>query len=206
MPEVTLPLDDELFSKLQMAAALAGMDIESFLATKIHQHSAQLLRDVPKQWMPREQWDALVTGETCPICISLRAGEYIDEYGYTVADLQVSRLRLNSDQFTPGYCVLIAKTHVSEIYHLSQEDQRRYFEDMMWAARAIDRVFHPLKMNFEILGNALPHLHCHMKPRYYGDAAPSQPLYPEQEAHLLSAEAYENGVRLLREALDEMSR
>lgn len=24
--------------------------------------------DVPKGWMPREQWDALVRGEDCPAC------------------------------------------------------------------------------------------------------------------------------------------
>jgi diadenosine tetraphosphate (Ap4A) HIT family hydrolase len=40
-------------------------------------------------------------------------------------------------------------------------------------------------MNLQILGNAIPHLHCHLVPRYYGDPAPSRPIDPETgELHL----------------------
>lgn len=206
MHKVTLTLDDELFSKLQASATAAGTDIESFLTTKIQQHSDQLLQHAPKQWMPREQWDALVSGETCPLCVQIQADERVDAYGYTIADFQVSRLRLSTDQFIPGYCVLISKLHTREVYHLNQEDQARYFTDLMDAARAIDHVFHPIKMNLEILGNAIPHLHCHIKPRYYGDAAPGEPLYPDKEIRHLSPEEYEDSVRKIREALDEIRR
>lgn len=31
-------------------------------------------------------------------------------------------------------------------------------------------------MNFQTLGNALPHLHTHIVPRYIGDPAPGEPL------------------------------
>jgi diadenosine tetraphosphate (Ap4A) HIT family hydrolase len=43
---------------------------------------------------------------------------------------------------------------------------------MMRVGQALETVFKPLKMNFEILGNAVPHLHGHIVPRYYGDPAP----------------------------------
>jgi len=33
-------------------------------------------------------------------------------------------------------------------------------------ARALITVYEPLKMNYETLGNSLPHLHTHLVPRY----------------------------------------
>ena len=65
------------------------------------------MSDAPTTWMPRERWDALVRGEDCPLCATVRSTGATDEHGYTIADLQLSRLRLASNQFVPGYCVLI---------------------------------------------------------------------------------------------------
>jgi hypothetical protein len=65
------------------------------------------MSDAPTTWMPRERWDALVRGEDCPLCAKVRSTDAVDEHGYTIADLQLSRLRLASNQFVPGYCVLI---------------------------------------------------------------------------------------------------
>jgi diadenosine tetraphosphate (Ap4A) HIT family hydrolase len=44
------------------------------------------------------------------------------------------------------------------------------------AGAAIASVFQPIKMNSQLLGNAIPHLHWHIVPRYYGDPAPGRPL------------------------------
>ncbi|PWT75060.1 MAG: hypothetical protein C5B60_05880, partial [Chloroflexi bacterium] len=43
-----------------------------------------------------------------------------------------------------------------------------FFSDMMRVGKALEQTFNAVKLNFEILGNAVPHLHCHIKPRYYG--------------------------------------
>jgi diadenosine tetraphosphate (Ap4A) HIT family hydrolase len=29
------------------------------------------------------------------------------------------------------------------------------------------------------MGNATPHLHCHIIPRYHGDPPPGKPLFPD---------------------------
>lgn len=71
----------------------------------------------------------------------------------------------------------------------------------MHAARAVERVFRPLKMNFELLGNAVPHLHAHIVPRYYGDPAPGRPLDPMAQQVTLTLPEYEERIRQLREAL-----
>jgi diadenosine tetraphosphate (Ap4A) HIT family hydrolase len=56
-------------------------------------------------------------------------------------------------------------------------------------------------MNFEILGNAVPHLHCHVKPRYYGDPAPGRPIEVDARTVHLSATGYAERVGLIRDAL-----
>jgi diadenosine tetraphosphate (Ap4A) HIT family hydrolase len=153
------------------------------------------------QWMPRTQWDALVRGEGCPLCRDLASGEHANEYRYTIADLAISQLWLSTNQSVPGYCVLVCTRHVREPYELGKEDRAAFFEDMMRAGQALEAVFHAVKMNFEILGNAVPHLHCHIKPRTYGDPAPGKPIHPDERVLRLSLEGYEQRVSLIRAAL-----
>jgi diadenosine tetraphosphate (Ap4A) HIT family hydrolase len=151
--------------------------------------------------MPRERWDALVHGEGCPVCAEVASNEPANDEGYIVTDLTISRLRLSIHQSLPGYCVLVCKKHVREPYDLPHEEQSLFFEDMMRAGRALDRVFAPVKMNFELLGNSVPHLHCHIKPRYYGDPAGGIPIWPDQYPTTLSPSEYEERVALIRVAL-----
>ena len=155
----------------------------------------------PNAWMPREQWESLVRGENCPLCTECQSEESANEHGHSVGDLGVSRLRLTANQFIAGYCVLIYKKHVVEPYHLAHEEQSLFFSDMMQAAKAIDQVFKPAKMNFELLGNLVPHLHVHIVPRYYGDPAPGRPINPGMQVITLASEEYQERVRLIQEAL-----
>jgi diadenosine tetraphosphate (Ap4A) HIT family hydrolase len=59
----------------------------------------------------------------------------------------------------------------------------------------------PTKLNFEILGNATPHLHVHVKPRYYGDIAPGIPIDQNAYTVHLAPEEYEARVQAIRLAL-----
>lgn len=152
-------------------------------------------------WRPLEEWKALVRGDNCPLCEAIAMEEAADEYGITVADLAISRLRLIRNQYVRGYCVLISHKHVSEPFELNRDEQHLFFDDMMRAGRALTRVYQPLKMNFELLGNVIPHLHAHLVPRYYGDPAPHQPINPDTQKVYLSSEEMGYHVRLIREAL-----
>jgi diadenosine tetraphosphate (Ap4A) HIT family hydrolase len=159
------------------------------------------MSEVSKSWMPRTQWDALIRGEECPLCAECRSSEPINEYGYTITDLSLSRLRLARNQFVPGYCVLICAKHVQEPYHLTFEERSLFFDDMLRAAQAIERVFNPVKMNFQLLGNLVPHLHAHLVPRYYGDPAPGRPIDPGAQVVTLASQEYAERVQQIREAL-----
>ena len=144
-------------------------------------------------------------GKGCPLCAAITATQPADQFGYTIADLKISRLRLVTNQYVQGYCVLICHTHVREPYELAADDQALFFEDMLRAGKALEQAFAATKMNFQILGNAVPHLHAHILPRYYGDDAPSRPIVPDAHTVLLTPEAYEARVRRIREALGEVS-
>jgi diadenosine tetraphosphate (Ap4A) HIT family hydrolase len=153
--------------------------------------------------MPQEEWDALARGQRCPACAEVASGEPAIEDGHFVPDLAVSRLTQAANQYVTGYCVLLCKKHVREPYELSTEDRLLFFEDMMRAGQALETVFQPLKMNFNILGNAVPHLHAHIVPRYYGDPAPHRPIDPNAAQTFLEPEEYDRRIDLIRNALTQ---
>ena len=86
---------------------------------------------------------------------------------------------------------------------MSVHERVRYFEDLSRAARAIAEAFKPVKVNYQILGNRGPHLHCIIQPRFYGDAEPGWPIDPYRESVLLSQGEYEERVRAIQRALGE---
>jgi diadenosine tetraphosphate (Ap4A) HIT family hydrolase len=151
--------------------------------------------------MPRARWDALVRGDTCPHCVSAVADARLTALGYTVAELRISRLVLNRNQGVPGWCHVVTRTHVVEPYHLPYAERHRYWDDVMDACRALEAVFGPDKMNIEMHGNGGPHLHCHLKPRFYGDRMGGRPIHPGEDPHYLSESAYDERVRQIRTAL-----
>ena len=48
---------------------------------------------------------------------------------------------------------------------------------MCLLARAIEETFRPLKLNYELLGNQVPHLHWHLFPRSADDAERLKPVW-----------------------------
>ncbi len=157
------------------------------------------MADGPKGWQLRDQWGALVRGDDCPACAEVRAG--VTEEGYVVARLQLSHLRLMRNQFVPGYAVLVCTHHAPEPYHLAPDDQVRFFQDLVRATRALDRVFAPAKMNINLLGNLVPHLHAHLLPRYYDDPAPGRPIDPGLRVVTLTPDEYQERIRQIQAVL-----
>ena len=127
--------------------------------------------------------------------------DHVDAYGRTISPLEVSVLRLCADQFTPGYCLVISTRHVAEPYELPEHEQVVFLADIMRAGRAVQLALGAAKMNYLILGNEQPHLHCHLIPRYYGDSAPGRPLLPGDHPVPVDADTFAQRVDLIRAAL-----
>ena len=106
----------------------------------------------------------------CPFCQDLDP-ESRRKHPLWIADLKVSTAFLSHNQICRGYTVLVYnKCHATELFQLDAEDQQAYSEDLIKVAKAIHDTYQPHKMNYELLGNVVPHLHWHVIPRRTTDS------------------------------------
>ena len=94
-----------------------------------------------------------------------------------IADLPTSRVYFNEDQFFPGWVFVVLKRHAVELYELTASERAAQVEDVARVARALASVYQPVKMNYELLGNQVPHIHWHLVPRLAGDPEPRGPVW-----------------------------
>lgn len=109
----------------------------------------------------------------CPFCVKLAAlptEEVVWRFRHSVAFL-------GTWQFYHGYCVLASRQHVRELSELADDVRRAYLEEMCLLAKAIESAFRPHKLNYELLGNQVPHPHWHLFPRYADDADRLSPVW-----------------------------
>ena len=112
----------------------------------------------------------------CPFCRKLAAletlpaEEVVWQFPHSVA-------LLGPWQYYHGYCILVARQHATELSGLADAERRAYLDEMCLLARAIEDCFRPHKMNYELLGNQVPHLHWHLFPRYAHDPDALRPVW-----------------------------
>jgi len=80
--------------------------------------------------------------------------------------LKTSYLGLYNDGRFPGRSLLVLDVHEEELALLSPLTLSEFMEDVQVAGRAIQKAVGALRMNYAILGNAVPHVHCHIIPRF----------------------------------------
>jgi diadenosine tetraphosphate (Ap4A) HIT family hydrolase len=82
-----------------------------------------------------------------------------------------------------GYSIVVWRgRHVAEPTELEQDESSAYWLEVLRVGRALERHLQPVKMNYDVLGNSLPHLHTHVLPRYADDPRPGWPFpFPERE-------------------------
>lgn len=118
----------------------------------------------------------------CMICdrISLiRAHENVS----FITELKTCYVVFGDHQYYPGYTLALSKDHETELYDLQKPRRKQFLWEMTVVAEAVARVFHPVKMNYELLGNAEAHLHWHLYPRHNNDPDPARPIwaYPKEK-------------------------
>lgn len=111
----------------------------------------------------------------CPFCRKLAKAD-----GWPAADVvwrfPHSVAVLGPWQQYTGYCLLVAREHATELSQLGP-NRAAYLEEMSLLAAAIEACFKPLKLNYELLGNQVPHLHWHIFPRYVTDPDRLRPVW-----------------------------
>jgi len=134
----------------------------------------------------------------CPMC-----RRWQEEPDLRIVELDLCYVQLNPDQFFPGYTLVFSKEHVTELFHLDSKTRGALMEEVNRTAAALHRVFAPAKMNYELLGNMVPHMHWHLIPRFADDPLWPRPIWsePHREKALTAAE-YRATADKIRAALE----
>ncbi len=109
------------------------------------------------------------SGKDCPMCLSISPGSAENLSSNVVAKLTSGSVHLQNDADYHGYCILIFSRHAVELHELSADERKHWIEDIARIGSAVTDVCDPVKLNYSMLGNMVPHLHCHIMPRYFAD-------------------------------------
>jgi len=132
------------------------------------------LRDSVKAWANPESWEERLSPEGCPFCPVELESVHVE--------LPASWVLIPEEAVLPGYVLVVSKRHVIEPYELPPDERSQFWEDAMRTAAAVASVVRPVKVNYEIHGNTIPHLHLHVFPRHRGDPFERTPIDPHRVA------------------------
>lgn len=148
----------------------------------------------------------------CPLCERLVSlVERAD--GALIEELRETYVVLGQNQGCRGWCVLILKGHEEHVAELGEKRRRGMWEDVSEVAAAIRRVFAtggkgggPVRINYECLGNLVPHVHWHVIPRHGDDPEPTKAVWGWSEERLRGTMGAGERARLVGELRAAMGR
>lgn len=112
--------------------------------------------------------------ENCPCCklLPMPDGD-VDiaelEYSFVTAERKAQGRLF-------GKCHVLIKKHYVNFEDIPSDEMAGYMREIQLAAKALRKVTGAVKINYEIHANSLPHIHCHLFPRYLDDDFPSMPI------------------------------
>lgn len=89
----------------------------------------------------------------------------IEDHGILVT----SKLGLYNDGRFPGRCILALYSHYTELIRIDPDILHEFMLDVQAAGKAIQEATNANHINYAILGNTVPHIHCHIIPRFWED-------------------------------------
>jgi diadenosine tetraphosphate (Ap4A) HIT family hydrolase len=151
------------------------------------------------EWPP--SFYELKRGEGCPMCAEGRPEE--TRFGARVFSGALSDAYLQRADIQRGYTISVWRgRHVAEPTELTGEEAAAYWLEVVHVARALEEHFRPVKTNYDVLGNSLPHLHTHIILRYAEDPRPGWPFpFPEETPPPIEEDTFRRDVAALRAVL-----
>ncbi len=105
--------------------------------------------------------------ENCPYC---NYGDSLAKFGYLAFETETSEVIVFKDQTHKGRMIVAyKKDHVAEIQDLSEQERNAFMKDVSDVAKAIQKAYHPNRINYGAYGDTLGHLHFHLCPKYEGE-------------------------------------
>ncbi|HAS12643.1 MAG TPA: hypothetical protein DCS55_19360 [Acidimicrobiaceae bacterium] len=130
-------------------------------------------------WADPEAWAARRTPAGCAIC---RVGRPHS----VLAELETCWVTGAPDAPLPGYVCVVARGHHNEPFEMAPHQQAQFWQEAMAVAAAVADATRPIKVNYEIHGNTLPHLHLHVFPRQVDDPFVGGPIDPRRSSYVRS--------------------
>lgn len=119
-----------------------------------------------------------------------------------VTDLGLTKIYLHDDQFFRGWTVAVFQRHATELFQLAPTERFQLMEEVNHVAKALAGIYQARKLNYELLGNQLPHIHWHLIPRLPRDPAPLEPVWKvSHEPVLLTGDSLNAEIVRLQSAL-----
>jgi|LSQX01.2.fsa_nt_gb diadenosine tetraphosphate (Ap4A) HIT family hydrolase len=120
-----------------------------------------------------KEWEQFSSYDGCPVCQQWPKpdGEVvIKEFpaSWLIATPSISCLY--------GQCCIVSKIHAIELYELDEAELANYMKEVQISAKALKEVTKAIKINYEIHGNSIPHLHMHLYPRHQNDRFEGIPI------------------------------
>jgi diadenosine tetraphosphate (Ap4A) HIT family hydrolase len=115
---------------------------------------------------------------SCPSCAEIEAIER-GGHPWAVARLRGGYVWLNPTQYYEGATFYVSKRCVAELHDLEVGERRDHLMEMAAVAAAVFDEFAARKMNYEALGNSVPHLHWWLTPRHQDDPRPGGPIWED---------------------------
>lgn len=140
---------------------------------------------------------AIRNDPNCKICMKVwpPSDHFIGVVGVTQA-------YLFEDQYFSGWTVLVLPEHRTELYDLPREERIQLIDEVSRVGEALTHVFTVRKINSELLGNQVPHIHWHIIPRLLTDPDPLKPVWCiAHDPVKLSAKSLQDRLRVMRDAL-----
>lgn len=122
-------------------------------------------------WNDKERWDAVRNGERCVICAQAEPHDL-------VAELEGAWVTMQEAAPVRGYLCLVSRVHAVELHDLPEAVYGAFMRDARKVSRAVAEATDAVKLNYEIHGNSIPHLHMHYFPRCRGDQFEGRPIDP----------------------------
>ena len=150
-----------------------------------------------------EAWLRKTRPEHCPVCNAAPMPVGMED----LYELPHSWLSSEPTECIRGACHVISKRHAVELYDLSDSELLDLMREVSTYARALHTVTGAVKINYEIHGNTVPHLHVHLYPRYLDDPFSGRPIdYHAKRADLYAPGEYDALTSAMRLELDRLTR
>lgn len=147
-----------------------------------------------------EHWLSLTDARNCPVCHAAPMPDGMED----IVELPHSWLSAEPVECLKGACHVIAKKHAVELYDLDDQELLGFMKEVQRCARALQTVTGAVKINYEIHGNTVPHLHIHLYPRTLDDPFPGKPIDTMQKRNWYQGTEFAEFVQKMREEIEKL--